>query len=69
MMKRVICMILLGCVLSYPLSAQQQNLTLPYQDWYSFEKPQEDYTKDFLKSSIAPLALAGVGLLIQSNAD
>ena len=62
-------MILLGCVLSYPLSAQQQNLTLPYQDWYSFEKPQEDYTKDFLKSSIAPLALASVGLLIQSNAD
>lgn len=76
MMNKYLCIFLSVVLLSSPLLAQtvsdqasQENkpMTLPYKDWYSFEEPDEGYTKKFLKSAIAPAALAGIGLLIQAN--
>lgn len=66
-MKRVLGVFMIFALFGAPLLAQDSLMTLPYKNWYSFEAPEEDYSKTFLKSSIAPLALAGAGLLIQSN--
>ena len=43
------------------LEAPEQ-MTLPYTNWYCFEKPEAQYGKRFLKESIAPLAVGLVGL-------
>ncbi len=75
-MNRFFCCLLTMIFFLQTLSAQEipstdrfasSGMTLPYRDWYSFEKPEEDYTRQFLKSTIAPVALAGIGLLIQAN--
>lgn len=67
-MKRVLIFVLSFLLIGGQAFAQKDSsMILPYSDWYSFEAPEKGYTEKFLKSSIAPLALAGAGLLIQAN--
>jgi len=40
----------------------EKHMTLPYTNWYSFEKPEPKYGRKFLMSSIAPAAVGLVGL-------
>ncbi len=68
-MKRIFGILLMACLYCTGMTAQESHMTLPYQNWYSFERPAENYTGSFLRSSIAPAALAGLGLLIQANPD
>lgn len=37
-----------------------------HADWYSFEKPSDGYANDFLKQSIAPVAVGVAGLSIMA---